>query len=122
MEFENGVRSTFHTNINSAIPERRMYINGIEGAIRADVMKGTIELKRIGWDTSLEDVSTGVSGGHGGADDILVEHLFKMMTEDRATAYKQLRKQHFSSVIIIPCSLSSFFSHTQRGRLLFKQI
>lgn len=32
LEFENGVRSTFHTNINSGIPERRMYINGTEGA------------------------------------------------------------------------------------------
>lgn len=46
---------------------------------------GMIEYKRIGWDMPLEDVSTGVRGGHGGADDILVEHLFKMMTEDAPT-------------------------------------
>ncbi|NRA39494.1 MAG: hypothetical protein HRU15_15240, partial [Planctomycetes bacterium] len=46
---------------------------------------GTLETKRIGWDTEIESVATGASGGHGGADEILVDHLYKMMTEDAET-------------------------------------
>ncbi len=79
IEYENGVRATFHTNCNSGIPERRMYILGTEGAIRADVIPGTIELKRIGFDTRIENVETGSSGGHGGGDEILAGELADSM-------------------------------------------
>ncbi len=79
IEFDNGARATFHTNCNAGIPERRMYILGTEGAIRADVLTGTIQTKRIGFDTLLEDVSTEASGGHGGGDDILAAELAESM-------------------------------------------
>lgn len=79
IEYDNGVRATFHANCNSGIPERRMYILGTEGAIRADVIEGTIELKRIGFGTQIENVSAGVSGGHGGGDSILGKELAKSM-------------------------------------------
>ena len=79
LEYENGVRATFHTNCNAGIPERRMYILGTEGAIRADVIAGTIELQRIGWETEIEDVSTDASGGHGGGDEILAQELSDSM-------------------------------------------
>ena len=79
IEYANGVRATFHTNCNSAIPERRMYILGAEGAIRADVITGKIEVRRIGFDTELENVSAGVSGGHGGGDNLLVKELADSM-------------------------------------------
>jgi predicted dehydrogenase len=79
LEFANGVRASFHTNCQSAIPERRMYINGTEGALRADVLAGTIELKRIGFDTTLENVSTDGSGGHGGGDEVLAVELADTM-------------------------------------------
>ena len=79
LEYENGVRATFHTNLNAGIPERRMYILGTEGAIRADVIAGTIQLQRIGWDSTVEDVSTGTSGGHGGGDEILAKELADSM-------------------------------------------
>ncbi|MHC4884692.1 MAG: Gfo/Idh/MocA family protein [Planctomycetota bacterium] len=75
VQFANGVRSTFHTNCNCAIPERRMYICGTEGTLRADVMVGSIEVKRIGWDTEIETLSTESSGGHGGGDSILGQSL-----------------------------------------------
>jgi len=79
IEYANGVRATFHTNCNAAIPERRMYILGTEGAIRADVIVGTIETKRIGFDTKIENVTAGVKGGHGGGDQILGKELADSM-------------------------------------------
>jgi predicted dehydrogenase len=79
IEYVNGVRATFHTNCNAAIPERRMYILGTEGAIRADVIAGTIETKRIGYHTKIEKVSAGVSGGHGGGDQVLGKELADSM-------------------------------------------
>ncbi len=81
IEFESGARATFHTNCNAGIPERRMYILGTEGAIRADVLTGTIQTKRIGFDTELKDVSTDSSGGHGGGDDILASELAESMLD-----------------------------------------
>jgi len=71
LEYENGVRATFHTNLNCGIPERRMYICGTEGAIRSDVMSGLIQLNKIGSSEGLQDVSTSSFGGHGGGDDVL---------------------------------------------------
>lgn len=79
LEFANGVRATFHTNCNSAIPERRMYICGTEGALRADVLTGRIEFSRIGFDSTIEDMSAGVSGQHGGGDEVLGQSLADSM-------------------------------------------
>ncbi len=77
--YESGARATFHTNCNAGIPERRMYILGTEGAIRADVIAGTIQLQRIGWESKIEDVSTDSSGGHGGGDEVLAKELADSM-------------------------------------------
>jgi predicted dehydrogenase len=79
IEFVNGVRASFHANCNSGIPERRMVLCGTEGAIRADVLTGSIELRRIGFDTKIEQVPAGVSGGHGGGDDVLAGELAESM-------------------------------------------
>lgn len=81
VEYANGVRATFHTNCNAGIPERRMYILGTEGAIRADVLTGAIETRRIGFDTPVVDESTPAKGGHGGGDDILSAELVRSMLE-----------------------------------------
>lgn len=79
IEYENGVRATFHANCNSAIPERRMYICGTEGLIRADVLTGQLQLKRIGFDTKTEEIATGAIDGHGGGDEILSKELADSM-------------------------------------------
>ena len=79
LEYNNGVRATFHTNLNSAIPERRMYIVGTEGTIRADVLSGEIIVKRIGFETKCENHSTGAKGMHGDGDDFLVRELAESM-------------------------------------------
>ncbi|RLD10212.1 MAG: gfo/Idh/MocA family oxidoreductase, partial [Chlamydiae bacterium] len=86
IEYKNNIRATFHTNCNAGIPERRMYILGTEGAIRADVLTGKIETKKIGFDTQIEDVSSGSSGGHGGGDKILVAELAESMLTGKIPA------------------------------------
>lgn len=37
--YATGVRAFFHTNINTAINERRMYLCGTEGTVRGDVQR-----------------------------------------------------------------------------------
>jgi predicted dehydrogenase len=83
LEYEGGVRATFHTNCNAAIPERRMYIIGTSGTIQADVRTGTIQMKRIGFDTNVEDLSTEGKGGHGGGDKVLARELADSMLYQR---------------------------------------
>ena len=78
IEYENGVRATFHTNCNSAIPERRMYIVGTEGAIRG-FPDGAIEVARIGFGEKIRTVKASASGSHGGGDDVLAWELSQSM-------------------------------------------
>lgn len=76
MEYENGARGTFHTNLNSGIPERRFYILGTKGSIRSDLVTGKIELKMIGFNETAQDVSLSEElDGHGGGDEILAKEL-----------------------------------------------
>jgi len=68
LEYANGVRGTFHTNCNAGMPERRFYLCGTEGTLRADLVASTIEIQRIGWDSKIEKIDTRVTDGHGGGD------------------------------------------------------
>ena len=72
--------ASFHTNCNSGLPERRIYLCGSEGAIRADLIKGEIEHRRIGFrETShLIDMNKH-SGGHGGGDEVMAGELAQCM-------------------------------------------
>lgn len=79
LQFASGARAAFHTNCSTAILERRMYICGTEGTLRADVITGQIEVKRIGFGVQLEDCSTDASGGHGGGDSVLGASLADSM-------------------------------------------
>ena len=74
IEYANGVRATFHTNCQSAMIERRMYLLGTEGTIKGDLFAGMIECSRVGWDMPVE-VYKRHGGGHGNGDQILIEHL-----------------------------------------------
>jgi len=75
LEFANGVRATFHTNCNAGILERRFYILGTEGAIRADAYTGTVELRRIGWEGKTESWKPIAGGGHAGGDEVMAVEL-----------------------------------------------
>jgi predicted dehydrogenase len=80
LQFAGGPRATFHTNINAGQPERRLYLVGTKGSIRADVLSGTIKLRRVGFGTAEEDHSTGARGIHGEGDPVLCAHLSTAMT------------------------------------------
>jgi predicted dehydrogenase len=79
LEYANGVRATFHTNCNAGIPERRFYICGSEGALRADAITGRIELRRISHEGKPEQIDTGVAGGHAGGDEVMAASLVKTL-------------------------------------------
>jgi predicted dehydrogenase len=86
IEFDNGVRATFHTNCVAGLPERRMLLLGTEGAIRSDVISGLLEFHAIGFEAETERVELGASGSHGGGDPILARDLARTMLEDALPA------------------------------------
>jgi len=75
VEYDNGTRATFHSNCCGSMPERRMYLCGSRGTLRADVHAGVIEFCPIAPGAEVERLDSGVRGGHGGADGKLAEHL-----------------------------------------------
>jgi hypothetical protein len=58
-----------------------MYILGTEGALRADLCARTIQVKRIGFGTTFEDVPVQAVGSHGGGDNFLTQELTASMLE-----------------------------------------
>ena len=81
LEYANQATATFHTNCNAGIPERRFYICGTEGALRADMLNGRVEWRRIGHGTERECMETGVNGGHGGGDEMMACSLARTLIE-----------------------------------------
>ncbi|MFA4953112.1 MAG: Gfo/Idh/MocA family oxidoreductase [Candidatus Pacearchaeota archaeon] len=76
IEYENEVRATFHTNCNSGIPERRMYICGTKGTLRADLVSGIIEFREFGSNKKIEVINVKEENdGHGGGDINLAREL-----------------------------------------------
>ncbi len=84
LEYANGVCATFHTNAATALPERRFYLSGTEGTMRADAQTGNITLKRIGHDTEAREIDSGVAGGHAGGDEFMVSSLRETMLHGAA--------------------------------------
>lgn len=85
LQYAAGFRSTFHTNCNAALPERRVYLLGSHGAIRADVLTRKIEVARIGFNQAPEQYTVGdASGDHLGGDATMAEYLCRSMLEGAA--------------------------------------
>jgi len=61
-----------------------MYICGTDGTLRADVISGTIELRRLGYNIDTEILDSGAKGGHGGGDGIMHQELIDAMTDGQA--------------------------------------
>lgn len=97
IEYANGVRATFHTNLQSGIPERRLYIVGTLGALRADLTAGTIEVAKVGFNEMIKDELAGVKGGHGGGDEILCASLADTMLHGKPPR-TSIREGLFSAV------------------------
>lgn len=72
IEYENNVRATFHTNCNSAITQRKMYICGTHGTLKADVVRGTLKVKLIG-ENKYQIKKSNYLDDHGGGDMVLAE-------------------------------------------------
>lgn len=68
LEFANGVRASFHVNCHSTIPERRLYLCGSEGTLRAELLQGTLELERVGFEAERLRWQTSEEGAHAGGD------------------------------------------------------
>jgi predicted dehydrogenase len=75
IEYENGVRATLHLNSNAGIPERRMYLCGTRGTLRADLLQGKVEVGKIGFGESVEVLESLGGDIHGGGDEVLAYEL-----------------------------------------------
>jgi predicted dehydrogenase len=79
LEYRNGIRATFHTNSGSSIPERRMYICGTKGTIRADLLTGRIEIRKLN-SKEIEIFTDELNKeSHGRGDLHLMEELNKII-------------------------------------------
>lgn len=83
LEYANGVRATFHTNAASGLPERRFYLCGTRGALRANVYSGEITYQPIAHNAQPNVLNHGRSDGHGGGDQIMCAALAQTMLSDK---------------------------------------
>jgi len=83
LEYANGVRASFHTNCNAGMPERRFYICGTEGTLRADLVTGSIEIQKIGWNAQIEKIDLHLEDrggdGHGGGDEVMARSMVETL-------------------------------------------
>lgn len=84
LEYANGVRVSFHANTNAAIAERRSYFCGSEGSLRHNINEGYIEVARIGFDSKIERIETGITDGHDFADEAMSYHVGKCIASGEA--------------------------------------
>ncbi|MBV9330936.1 MAG: Gfo/Idh/MocA family oxidoreductase [Alphaproteobacteria bacterium] len=77
VEYENGIRLSFHSNSHVALQERRWYIAGTEGTLIADLVRNKMMVRRVldrhkperlSWDERTED-------SHNGADQAMAKDL-----------------------------------------------
>ncbi len=84
LKYANGVHGCFHTNCNSAMPERRFHLCGTEGTLRADAYQESIEFSRIGHDSQrqvIDSSSVPGQGGHAGGDRVMAKALAESILE-----------------------------------------
>ncbi|MDO8421932.1 MAG: Gfo/Idh/MocA family oxidoreductase [Parvibaculum sp.] len=69
VEYENGVRLSFHANTHAGLPQRRWYFAGTDGALEADLVSDQLQFRdALGLKPAeIIPVETG-SGGHDGMD------------------------------------------------------
>jgi predicted dehydrogenase len=84
LEYLSGSRATFHTNCHAVLPERRFYICGSNGILRADALTGTLEVQVLGPDEFLRRETTGEGGSHAGGDQVMVRALLDTMIRNIA--------------------------------------
>lgn len=79
LEYANGVTASFHTNIHSGLPERRLMLIGRDGALSGDLRTGEFTVRRIGEQEPRALHSFDSAGGHGGGDGFQCNNLVAVM-------------------------------------------
>ncbi|KAJ3336255.1 hypothetical protein HDU93_003365 [Gonapodya sp. JEL0774] len=71
LQFRSGTRASFHLSSMSALPQRRLLISGLEGAIEADLDSGTLRYQKMSSEfPKVESHKSSVAGdNHGGGDE-----------------------------------------------------
>lgn len=87
IEFDGGVQATFHTNCATALPERRLYLCGTEGTLRADLRTGRTEIGRFDRE-GVEVLDVDLTGGHGGGDHRMGDQWAEQMLGGQAPLAK----------------------------------
>jgi len=75
IEFRNQVRGTFHINTNSAFPQKRLLICGLNGTLEGDLYTGLIRYKTIDNYSDIKIVKVSPGASHGGSDSAMMEDL-----------------------------------------------
>ena len=84
MQLENGANVSFHYCMHAAQTERRFYMCGTRGTIRANVLTGTIEYSPVGWEKRVESVQPISGDGHGGAEQPMTKDILACMLDGTA--------------------------------------
>jgi len=79
MQLENGANVSFHYCMHAAQTERRFYMLGTRGSIRANVLTGTVEYSPVGWERRVESVQPISGDGHGGAEQPMTKDILACM-------------------------------------------
>src|SRR5262249_19212920 len=77
VEYEGGVRLSFHANSHVALPERRWYVAGTEGTLIADLVRNKLMVRRALSRAKPERIEYGnlTEDGHNGADQAMARDL-----------------------------------------------
>ena len=77
VQYENGVRLSFHANSHVALPERRWYVAGTEGTLIADLVRNKLMVRRAMDRGKPERIDYGgrTEDSHNGADQAMARDL-----------------------------------------------
>lgn len=77
VQYENGVRLSFHANSHVALPERRWYVAGTEGTLIADLVRNKLMVRRAMDRGKPERIDYGdrTEDSHNGADEAMARDL-----------------------------------------------
>ena len=81
VQYENGVRLSFHANSHVALPERRWYVAGTEGTLIADLVRNKLMVRRAMDRGKPERIDYGdrTEDSHNGADQAMARDLLATM-------------------------------------------
>jgi predicted dehydrogenase len=84
INFQNDIRATYTVNVLTGRTTRQMRIIGTEGMLEGDMEKGTITLvERHSFQTCTYDLRAQMNGGHGGADDRIMNDFLLTLHQNK---------------------------------------